>query len=201
MKRLLFATTNEGKMEEVRMILKDMPFEILSLRDAGISADIEENGTSFEENAAIKAKTIMELTKEMVMADDSGLEVDYLHGEPGIYSARYLGEDTSYEIKNRHILKLLEEASPEERTARFVSAIACAFPDGELLTVRGTVEGQIGYELKGRNGFGYDPIFYLPEFGCTTAELLPEQKNKISHRSRALRRMAEKLKEKGVCLE
>lgn len=201
MKRLLFATTNEGKMEEVRMILKDMPFEILSLRDAGISADIEENGTSFEENAAIKAKTIMEQTGEMVMADDSGLEVDYLHGEPGIYSARYLGEDTSYEIKNRHILKLLEEASPEERTARFVSAIACAFPDGELLTVRGTVEGQIGYELKGRNGFGYDPIFYLPEFDCTTAELLPEQKNKISHRGRALRRMVEKLKEKGVCLE
>jgi len=187
MKRIIFATQNAHKMEEIQMILKDLPCEIVSMKEAGISVDIVENGKTFEENAQIKAKTIMELTGDIVMADDSGLEVDYLGGAPGIYSARYLGEETSYHIKNNHIIEKLKEAKEEERSARFVCAIACVFPDGHIETVRGTVEGQIAYEEKGENGFGYDPIFYVPAYGCTTAELSPEQKNEISHRGHALR--------------
>lgn len=196
--RILFATGNEGKMKEVRMILADMELEPVSMKEAGIYIDIAEDGTTFEENAAIKARTIMELTGEMVLADDSGLEIDYLNGEPGVYSARYLGEETPYTVKNNHIIELLKDAKGEERSARFVSVIACAFPDGEIITVRGTVEGIIGYEEKGENGFGYDPIFYIPELGMTTAELSPEQKNEISHRGRALRLMKECLKERGI---
>lgn len=196
--RILFATGNEGKMKEVRMILADMELEPVSMKEAGICIDIAEDGTTFEENAAIKARTIMELTGEMVLADDSGLEIDYLNGEPGVYSARYLGEETPYTVKNNHIIELLKDAKGEERSARFVSVIACAFPDGEIITVRGTVEGIIGYEEKGENGFGYDPIFYIPELGMTTAELSPEQKNEISHRGRALRLMKECLKERGI---
>lgn len=193
MRKIVFATGNQGKMKEIRMILADLPYEVCSLKDMGIDIDIEENGTTFEENAIIKAKTIMEMTGEMVLADDSGLEVDYLGKAPGIYSARYLGEDTSYDIKNRHIINQLEEAKPEERTARFVCAIACAMPDGTIMTTRGTIEGEIGLEPKGTNGFGYDPIFYLPEYGCMTAELSSEIKNKISHRGKALEKMKEQL--------
>lgn len=198
MRKIIFATGNEGKMKEIRMILADLPYEVCSLKDMGIDIDIEENGTTFEENASIKAKTIMEMTGEMVLADDSGLEVDYLDKAPGIYSARYLGEDTSYDIKNRHIIKQLEEAKPEERTARFVCAIACAMPDGTIMTTRGTIEGEIGFEPKGTNGFGYDPIFYLPEYGCMTAELSSEIKNKISHRGKALEKMKQQLVEYQV---
>jgi XTP/dITP diphosphohydrolase len=197
-RRIIFATGNEGKMREVRKILSDMQLEPVSLKEAGITVEIEENGTTFEENAIIKAKTIMELTKEIVLADDSGLEVDYLKGEPGVYSARYLGEDTPYTVKNNHILELLKEAEKKERSARFVSAIACAFPNGEVFTVRATIEGEIGYEERGENGFGYDPIFFLPELGKTTAELTMEEKNKISHRGKALRLMKEKLWERGI---
>lgn len=197
-RKIIFATGNEGKMREVRMILADMELEPVSMKEAGIEADIVEDGTTFEENAAIKARTIMELTGEIVLADDSGLEVDYLNGEPGVYSARYMGESTPYTIKNNHIIELLKDAKGEERSARFVSAIACAFPDGEVITVRGTVEGIIGYEEKGENGFGYDPIFYVPELGMTTAQLPPERKNEISHRGKALRLMKECLKERGI---
>ena len=128
-----------------------------------------------------------------MLADDSGLEIDYLNKEPGIYSARYMGEDTSYHIKNKSLIDRLEGVPDEKRTARFVCAIAAVFPDGKELVVRGTVEGIIGYEEKGENGFGYDPIFYLPERGCTTAELPPEEKNSISHRGNALRLMKELL--------
>lgn len=197
-RRIIFATGNEGKMKEVRMILADMDLEPVSMKEAGIEADIVENGATFEENAVIKAKTIMEMTGEIVLADDSGLEVDYLNGQPGVYSARYLGETTPYTIKNQHIIELLKDAKGEERSARFVSAIACAFPEGEIFTVRGTLEGQIGYEEKGENGFGYDPVFYVPELGMTTAQLSPEKKNEISHRGKALRLMKEKLKERGI---
>lgn len=197
-RKIIFATGNEGKMKEVRMILADMDLEPVSMKEAGIEADIVEDGTTFEENAIIKARTIMEMTGEMVLADDSGLEVDYLNGEPGVYSARYMGEDTSYTVKNNHIIELLKDAKGEERSARFVSAIACAFPGGEVITVRGTVEGQIGYEEKGENGFGYDPVFYLPEYKKTTAELAPEEKNEISHRGKALRMMKEELKKRGI---
>lgn len=188
-KRIIFATGNEGKMKEIRMIMADSGYVVVSMKEAGISADIVEDGTSFEENAVIKAKTIMELSGEIAMADDSGLEVDYLDKAPGIYSARFMGEDTSYDIKNTYILDKLQGVPDEQRTARFVCAIACAFPDGRIMTTRGTIEGRIGYEIAGSNGFGYDPIFYLPEFGVTTAELEPEKKNQISHRARALEAM------------
>ena len=191
MKRMIFATGNENKMKEIREILGALPLEILSMKEAGVSADIVEDGKTFEENALIKARAICKLAGEMVLADDSGLEIDYLNKEPGIYSARYMGEDTSYHINNKSLIDRLEGVPDEKRTARFVCAIAAVFPDGKELVVRGTVEGIIGYEEKGENGFGYDPIFYLPERGCTTAELPPEEKNSISHRGNALRLMKE----------
>lgn len=194
MKKIIFATGNEGKMKEVREILSDLDAEVLSLKEAGIHADIDENGTTFEENAVIKAKAICKLTGEIVLADDSGLEVDYLNKEPGVYSARYMGEDTSYRIKNASLIERLEGVPDEQRTARFVCAIAAAFPDGTVKTVRAAMEGIIGYEEKGENGFGYDPIFYLPEYGCTSAEISMEEKNKISHRGKALRAIKEELR-------
>lgn len=191
--RMIFATTNEGKMKEIRMIMADLGMEILSLKDLGIKVDIEENGTTFEENAIIKAKAICEMTGEMVLADDSGLEVDYMDKAPGVYSARYLGEDTPYSVKNQTIIDNLKDAKDEERSARFVCAIAAAFPDGKVITTRATVEGYIGYEEKGTNGFGYDPLLYVPEYKMTTGEMDPELKNKISHRGKALEMMKEKL--------
>ena len=193
MRRLIFATGNEHKMVEIREILGELPVEILSMKDVGIKADIVENGNTFEENALIKAKEVCKLAGEMVLADDSGLEIDYLNGEPGIYSARYMGEDTSYRIKNQNLIDRLEGVPDEKRTARFVCAIASAFPDGRSFVVRGTIEGIIGYEERGANGFGYDPIFYLPERGVSTAEIPPEEKNSISHRGNALRKMKELL--------
>ncbi len=199
MDKIIFATGNEGKMKEVRMILEDLGLPVLSLKDAGITADVEENGTTFEENAQIKAKAIMEMTGALVLADDSGLEVDALDKEPGIYSARYMGHDTSYHIKNQNIIDRLEGKVGEERSARFVCAIAAAFPDGRVLITRGTMEGRIGYEEKGENGFGYDPIFYLPEYQCYSAELSLEEKNKLSHRGKALRLMKERLHESFNC--
>ena len=199
MDKIIFATGNEGKMKEVRMILEDLGLPVLSLKDAGITAYVEENGTTFEENAQIKAKAIMEMTGALVLADDSGLEVDALDKEPGIYSARYMGHDTSYHIKNQNIIDRLEGKVGEERSARFVCAIAAAFPDGRVLITRGTMEGQIGYEEKGENGFGYDPIFYLPEYQCYSAELSLEEKNKLSHRGKALRLMKERLHESFNC--
>ena len=206
MKKIIFATGNEHKMVEVRMILDGLGLEILSQKEAEIQADVVEDGTTFEENALIKASEIAKIAHEMpeykeavVMADDSGLEIDYLNKEPGIYSARYMGEDTSYDIKNNHIIDLLAGVPDDQRTARFVCAIACAFPDGRTITVRGVIEGRIGYEQKGENGFGYDPIFYVPEFGCTTAELSSEDKNKVSHRGKALTAMYEELKREN-CL-
>lgn len=194
MKKIIFATGNEGKMKEIRMILSDLPYRIVSLHEQGLNSDIEEDGNTFEENAMIKAKKIMELSGEIVLADDSGLEIDYFDKAPGIYSARYLGVDTSYDYKNRYILDKLSGVSEKERTARFVCAIACAFPDGTIITKRATLEGIIGYDIAGGNGFGYDPIFYLPEYGCSTAELTPDQKNKISHRGKALELMKEALR-------
>ena len=196
MKKVIFATGNEGKMKEIREILGDLDIELLSLKDAGIHADIVEDGKSFEENAQIKAKAICELTGEIVLADDSGLEIDYLNKEPGIYSARYMGEDTSYDIKNQTLLDRLEGVPDEKRTARFVCAIAAAMPDGSCEVVRGTMEGIIGHEIAGENGFGYDPIFFLPEYGCTSAELSPEKKNELSHRGEGLRKIRKILEHK-----
>lgn len=192
-KRMIFATTNEGKMKEIRMIMSDLGVEICSLKDLDIKVDIEEDGKTFEENAIIKAKAICEMTGEMVLADDSGLEVDYMDKAPGVYSARYLGEDTPYSVKNQTIIDNLKDAKGEERSARFVCAIAAAFPDGRIITTRATVEGYIGYEEKGTNGFGYDPLLYVPEYDMTTGQMEPELKNKISHRGKALEMMKEKL--------
>lgn len=198
--KIIFATGNEGKMKEVRMILADLQIPVLSMKEAGISADIVEDGTTFEENAVIKAQAIAEYAgKEenvVVLADDSGLEIDYLNKEPGIYSARYMGEDTSYRIKNANLIERLARVPDEKRTARFVCAIAAAMPDGTSTVTRGTIEGIIGYEERGENGFGYDPIFYLPEYQCYSAELAPEEKNKISHRGKALELMKEQLRNK-----
>ena len=196
MNKLILATSNQGKMKEIREILKDLNVEVLSLKEAGIEADIVEDGKTFEENAMIKARAIRDLTGCMVLADDSGLEVDALNKEPGIYSARYMGEDTSYDIKNKNIIDRLNGLTGNERSARFVCVIAAAFPDGSEETRRGTIEGQIGFEIAGENGFGYDPIFYVPEFGCTTAELSSEDKNAISHRGKALRAMKEVIEQR-----
>lgn len=189
--KIIFATSNEGKMKEVRFILEGMDMEILSMKEAGIQVDVVEDGKTFEENAIIKAVAIQKVSGVIVLADDSGLEVDYLNKEPGIYSARYMGENTSYDIKNQNLIDRLKGVADEKRTARFVCAIAAAFPDGSVEVTRGTIEGRIGYEEKGTNGFGYDPIFYVPEYGCTTAELSMEQKNEASHRGKALRKMKE----------
>lgn len=189
MRKLIFATSNEGKLKEIREIMKDSGYEVLSLKEAGIVAEIEENGKTFAENAVIKASAIADLTGETAMADDSGLEVDYLDKSPGIYSARFLGEDTGYDIKNGYILEKLQGIPKEERTARFVCAIACVFPDGTKEVRTAAIEGYIGYECRGENGFGYDPIFVVPEYGKTTAELTMEEKNQISHRAKALREM------------
>lgn len=201
MRKIIFATSNEEKMKEIRMILQDAEFEVISMKEAGITEDIVEDGTTFEENAVIKAKAIHLLTGETVLADDSGLEIDYLNGEPGIYSARYMGEETSYTIKNESLIKRLEGVNDSNRSARFVCAIAAILPNGEIIVTRGEMEGQIGYEEKGENGFGYDPILFLPQFGCTSAQLLPEQKNNISHRGKALEQMKIKLNNLGKIKE
>lgn len=194
MKRIIFATGNQGKMREIRKILGDLNMEIVSMKEAGISVDIEEDGTTYEENALIKARAVAALTGDCVLADDSGLEVDYLGREPGVYSARYMGEDTPYSVKNASLIKRLEGVPDEKRTARFVCAIAAVLPGGKELTVRAAIEGRIGYEEKGSGGFGYDPIFYVPRLQKTTAELTEEEKNLVSHRGQALRLMKEELK-------
>lgn len=195
MKRIIFATGNEGKLKEIKVILEEPGVEVISMKEAGIEADIEENGTTFEENAVIKARAVAAKTGEIVLADDSGLEIDYLGGEPGVYSARYAGEDTPYTVKNQLLLDRLAGVEKERRTARFVCVIAAVLPDGEVITTRGTIEGYIGFAPAGENGFGYDPIFYVPEYECSTAQLSMEQKNALSHRGKALRAMKEKLQE------
>ncbi len=193
-RRIIFATGNKNKMVEIRQILDDPEWEILSMKEAGIDAEIVEDGSTFEENALIKAKAVAARCDDIVLADDSGLEIDYLGGEPGIYSARYAGEDTSYDIKNQMLLDRLKGVPQEERTARFVCAIAALVPGREPVVVRGTIEGYIGEAPAGENGFGYDPIFYVEDKHCSTAELSPEEKNARSHRGNALRMMREKLK-------
>lgn len=201
MYRIIFATGNQGKMREIRAILQDTGAEILSMKEAGAFLEIVEDGKSFTENAVIKAKAVAQMLSQknefqddcVVLADDSGLEIDCLDGEPGIYSARYLGEDTPFRVKSQDFLRRLEGVEEEKRSARFVCAIAAVWPDGEVNTTLGTIEGRIGYELKGDNGFGYDPIFYLPEYGRTAAELSDDEKNQISHRSRALEQIKPEL--------
>lgn len=194
MTKIILASNNQNKVAEVKEILKDKNVEIVSLKEAGIDVDVEENGTTFEENALIKARAVCKMTGSVTMADDSGLEVDYLDKQPGVYSARFMGHDTSYDIKNKAIIDKLEGVEGDARSARFVAAIAVVFLDGKEIVTRGTMEGLIAREPAGDNGFGYDPIVYLPEYGMTSAQLSPEEKNKISHRGKALKKMAEELK-------
>lgn len=203
MMRIILATGNQGKIKETQAIMGDYEAEIISMKEAGLDLDIEENGTTFEDNAFIKARAVADALAAqgkgqtcVVMADDSGLEIDCLNGEPGVYSARYLGEETSFELKSLDILRRMADVPEEERKARFVCAITAVFPDGAAVTTKGIVEGRIGHELRGDNGFGYDIIFYLPEYGCTAAELSDEEKNQISHRSRALGLMKEELRKR-----
>ena len=193
--KIIFATGNEGKMREVREILSDLGREILSMKEAGVSMDIVEDGTTFEENARIKARAVQKATGALVLADDSGLAVDYLNGEPGVYSARYMGEDTSYVIKNKSIIDRLKGIEGSARSARFCCAIAAVFPDGSEAVTEGMIEGVIAESPSGEGGFGYDPIFYLPERGMTTAELSAEEKNAVSHRGNALRKMKPLIKD------
>ena len=190
---IVFATKNMDKMKEIKAKLPE--YDIKSMEEEGIDIDVEENGTTFEENAVIKAEAIMKICNKVVIADDSGLEIDYLNGAPGVLSARYLGHDTPYEYKNTKILEQLEGVPENERGARFVCAMAVACPGKETRVVRGTIEGIIGYEIAGNEGFGYDPIFYLPELKKTTAEISLEEKNKISHRGKALEKVRKILEE------
>lgn len=190
---IIFATGNAHKMHEIRMILKDLTINgeavsIYSMKEKGVDVDIVEDGTTFLENAMIKAKAVAKVCEgAIVMADDSGLEVDYINKEPGIYSARYMGEDTSYRIKNANIIERLSDAVGEQRSARFVCAIATVLPDGRVLEAVETMEGRIATEERGINGFGYDPIFLVPPYEQTSSELSEEGKNAISHRGKALR--------------
>lgn len=198
--KIIFATGNADKMREIQMIMADLGMEIQSMKEAGIDVDIIEDGKTFEENALKKALAIAQEVKKsgkqaIVLADDSGLEIDYLNKEPGIYSARYMGENTSYTVKNTNLIKRLEGVPDEKRTARFVCVIAAVFPDNRQFTAKATIEGRIGYEEKGENGFGYDPIFYLPEYAMYSAELAPEEKNRISHRGKALEEMKKVLRQ------
>ena len=194
-KEVIVATGNAGKLQEMKDILAPLDLQVRSMREAGIEREVEETGSTFEENAMLKAKGIRGLTDSIIIADDSGLEIDALNGEPGIYSSRYLGKDVSYDVKNAELIRRLTGVPDEKRTARFVCAVAVILPDGRDFTVRGEMEGRIGYEIIGENGFGYDPIFYLPEYGMTSAQISPEEKNRISHRGKALAKMVEKLRE------
>lgn len=193
MEKIILATGNENKVREIRQIMEGCGIEIISMKEAGVFEDITEDGTTFEENAVIKAKTIAAKAGMLTLADDSGLEIDFLDKAPGIYSARFMGENTPYSEKNSAILDKLSGVPDEKRTARFVCAVAAVWPDGKYETVRATMEGIIAHKAAGENGFGYDPIFFLPEKGCTSAELSPEEKNAISHRGKAFRMMREKL--------
>ena len=191
-RKVIFATGNANKMREIREILGEEDFEILSMKEAGIDIDIVEDGATFEENSLIKSRAIAAVAKDaIVLADDSGLEIDALNKEPGIYSARYMGEDTSYDIKNANLIERLDGVEKQDRSARFVCAVSAVFPDGEDAVVRGTIEGYIGWESMGTNGFGYDPIFYLWDKDVSTASLSSEDKNAISHRGQALRMIKE----------
>ena len=194
--KVILASKNQHKLVELSAILSQLGFEIALESEYGLDIDVDETGTTFEENSFLKAEAVMKASGLPVLADDSGLEIDYLGGEPGIYSARYMGEDTSYDIKNARILERMEGVPDDQRTARFVCAMAAIMPGGEVICTEGIMEGLIGYEMKGTNGFGYDPIFYLPEYGMTSSEISPEKKNEISHRGKALRKMQDELKKR-----
>ena len=192
--KIIFATGNQDKMREIREIFEGLPFVIHSLKEAGLISDPEENGATFAENAFIKAEAVHALRPDaIVMSDDSGLSVDYLNGEPGVFSARWLGRDTSYTEKNAELIRRLEGVEGDARSARFTAAIACILPDGTRLLTEAHMEGRIAKAPAGENGFGYDPIVYLPEIGKTVAELTAQEKNELSHRGKAGRIVAQLL--------
>ena len=191
MREIIFATGNENKMREIREIFEGLPFVIHSLKEVGLVSDPEENGATFAENAFIKAGAVHALRPDaIVMSDDSGLSVDYLNGEPGVFSARWLGRDTSYTEKNAELIRRLEGVEGDARSARFTAAIACILPDGTRLLTEAHMEGRIAKAPAGENGFGYDPIFYLREYDMTSAQLSEDLKNKISHRAKALKKLS-----------
>lgn len=192
-KDFIVATKNKDKVSEIQEILRDLPFHILTMTEAGVDDDIEEDGESFEENALIKARAVHRITGGYVMADDSGLAIDALDGAPGIYSARFMGSDASYTTKIAALWELLKDVPLEKRTAHFICAIAVVRPDGSFFTVKESMDGILYDRILGENGFGYDPVFYLPERGLTTAQLPPEEKHLISHRGKALRAMLAEL--------
>ena len=193
--KLILATSNKDKAREIAEILDGTPFVVTTMKEEGFDPDIVEDGKTFEENALIKARTVHALAEgAYVMADDPGLCIDALDGAPGIYSARFCGEDSTYPEKFAKIFEMLKDVPEEKRTAKFVCSIAVVRPDGSEFTVRGEVCGVLHEKPMGDGGFGYDPIFYVPEFGMTTAQMTKEQKNSISHRGKASRAMAEKLK-------
>ena len=192
--KIIMATSNQDKVREIRQMLEGSGIEISSLKDEGININIEETGTTFDDNALIKAEAVRDYTGQMAIADDSGLVIDYLDGAPGVYSSRFMGEDTPYPEKNAAILKKLENVADEERSARFVCAMAIAYPDGHSTVCRGIMEGRIAHEIAGEGGFGYDPVFFLPDRGLTSAQLSPDEKNAISHRGKALRQVIDILK-------
>ena len=196
--KLVLASKNRHKLVELQTILGQLGLEVVLESDIGIDVDVEETGTTFEENALLKAKAVMEASGMAAIADDSGLMVDALNGEPGVYSARYGGKDSDA-ARTAYLLENMAQVPEEERTARFVSAIACALPDGRVVTSRGTCEGRILFETRGDNGFGYDPVFYVPKIGMTFAEADGERKNAISHRGNALKEFCKAWKEAGLC--
>ncbi|MCD7840079.1 MAG: XTP/dITP diphosphatase [Erysipelotrichaceae bacterium] len=193
MKEIIVASSNEGKIKEIRSMLSDIGIEVKSLKDIGQDIEIEETGKTFKENALIKAQTVCDIIHKPVLADDSGLEVKALDGAPGIYSARFLGHDTSYDIKNQYIIDAVKD---KDRTARFVCAMALCIPNEEPIIIEEYFNGEINDCIEGENGFGYDPIFYVPELKLTSAQISPEKKNQISHRGKALRKLYDILKER-----
>lgn len=192
---IVIATNNKGKAKEIKDILKDLNAEIYSLKDKGIDIEIEETGETFEENAFIKAEEIFKLTNSIVVADDSGLEVDVLDGAPGVYSARYAGENATDKETYEKLLRVMEGVPYEKRTARFVSVVAVILPDGTKKSLRGECEGVIINEPKGEGGFGYDPVFLVPEYNKTFSELTLEEKNAVSHRGKAFNKLKDFLLE------
>ena len=199
--KIIVATKNQGKIREIKSIFNFENWEVVTMKEENLDPEIIEDGKTFEENSLIKARCVREEYLKVksqdyvnyenvyIFADDSGLEVDALNKEPGVLSARYMGEDTSYHIKNQAIIDRLEGVEEKDRTARFVCALSSIDMKGNEIVVRETMEGYIGYKEAGENGFGYDPIFMLPEYGCTSSEISMEEKNKISHRGKAIRKM------------
>ena len=190
--RIVFATNNEGKMKEIKQIMNDLEIPVYSMKEVGIDLDVVEDGETFEANALLKAEALAKiLPNDVVLADDSGLEIDFLDQAPGVDTANFAGRDTPYEIKNQILIDKLEGVEESKRTARFRCVIMGIFPDGDKVSTYGEIEGIIAHEIAGDKGFGYDPIFYLPKYGCTTAQMSPELKNKLSHRGIAVEKMKE----------